>query len=149
MILVLYAIVCLLNLLIGSQLMLKTFPFIILLVSAFAANADVPLTKADLLGSWRIETEALSADGKDAKELNSVWTFREDGTMEGLSSDTNAHARVSEFRATLNWSIVDGKIQKQVSPGRSRMQDCVAIEKNGPKMVLDCNHIYFRMLKVK
>ena len=127
--------------------MFKALPIFLLSAFALTAHAEVKLTQQDVLGAWNIESESINADNSGAKELNAVWTFRQDGTMEGYSSDTNAHARVSEFRATLNYSIVDGKIQKQVSPGRSKMQDCTAVEKNGNKMFLNCNGIYFTMTK--
>jgi len=120
---------------------------LLLLSSSFAANADVDLTEADILGSWKIDAESLHSDARDAKELDTVWTFKNDGTMEGVSSDSQAHARVGEFRATLNYRIENGKMIKQAAPGRSRNETCVAIEKDGPKMVLKCSSVYFFMTK--
>jgi hypothetical protein len=67
--------------------------------------------------------------------------------MEGFSSDTNAHARISEMRSSLNYSIENGKLNKQVAPGRSKMETCVAVKKEPPKLVLECNQIYFFMTK--
>lgn len=112
------------------------------------AMAEVKLTMADVVGKWTIDAEALTEDGKKGfKELNSVWTFRDDGSMEAYSSDSNKHARVAEFRATVKFTIEDGKLNKQASPGRSKFDLCVAVEKNGNKMTLECNHIYFFMTK--
>jgi len=120
---------------------------LLLLSFSFAANADVDLTEADILGSWKIDAESLHSDARDAKELDTVWTFKNDGTMEGVSSDSQAHARVGEFRATINYRIENGKMIKQAAPGRSRNETCVAIEKDGPKMVLKCSSVYFFMTK--
>ncbi len=126
----------------------KTTLFSILMSVAFVANAEeIKLTQQDLLGAWTINFESINADGKDPKALNSKWTFRNDGTMEGTSSDTNTHARISEIRAVVTYSVEDGKLHKQASPGRSKIETCTAIEKNGNKMTLECNHIYFFMTK--
>ncbi len=101
-------------------MILKTTMIGLMMSFSIAAQADVKLTKADVVGKWMIQAEALSADQKKGlKELNATWTFREDGTMEGYSSDTNKHARVSELRASVQYSIQeDGKMKKQASPGR-------------------------------
>lgn len=128
-------------------MLLRTTLIFLFMTFAFTANAEVKLTEKDILGAWKIDTESINSDGSNAKELNSTWTFRPDGTMEGLSNDTNAHARVSEIRATVKYSVEDGKIVKQASPGRSKYETCVAIEKNDKKMTLECNHIYFFMTK--
>lgn len=125
----------------------KILSVFLLLTAAYTAQAEVKLTQGDLLGTWQIDAEAISLDGRGRKELNSTWTFKADGTMEGLSADTNQHARLSQFRAQLNYSVVDGKIEKQVSPGRSKMQTCTAIEKVGSKMTLECDSIFFFMTK--
>ena len=126
---------------------IKTTLALLLLTSSFAAHADVDLTEADILGSWKIDAESLYSDARDAKKLETVWTFKNDGTMEGVSSDSQAHARVGEFRATLKYHIENGKMIKQAAPGRSRNETCVAIEKDGPKMVLKCSSVYFFMSK--
>ncbi|NOT84267.1 MAG: hypothetical protein HOP02_05655 [Methylococcaceae bacterium] len=128
-------------------MLLKTLLITLTMTASIAVLADVKLTEADLLGAWQIDSESINADGSNAKDLSSVWTFRADGTMEGFSTDTNKHARIAELRATLKYEIIDGKINKQFSPGRSKYETCTAIEKNGPKMVLECNHIYFSMTK--
>jgi hypothetical protein len=125
----------------------KTTLALLFLSSSFAANADVDLSEADILGSWKIDAESIHRDASNAKELDTVWTFKNDGTMEGVSSDSQAHARVGEFRATLNYHIENGKMIKQAAPGRSRNETCTAIEKEGSKMVLKCASVYFFMTK--
>ena len=67
--------------------------------------------------------------------------------MEGISQDSDAHARTENLRATLNYSIEDGKLNKQAAPGRSKMESCVAVEKEGNKMLLHCQSLYFFMTK--
>ena len=118
-----------------------------LLFLSFSAMADVPLTRADILGAWQIDKESVHSDGSNARGLNTVWTFREDGTMEGTSEEADAHARINQLRAVLNYSIENGKLVKQAAPGRSKMETCVAIEKEGNKMVLKCVSNYFFMTK--
>ena len=118
-----------------------------LMLFSFAAVADVALTQADLLGTWQIDKESLQNDGSKSRNLNSSWTFKNDGTIEGLSQDSDAHARAETLRATLNYSIEDGKLNKQAAPGRSKMESCVAVEKEGNKMVLHCQSLYFFMTK--
>jgi hypothetical protein len=126
---------------------LKTTLKLLILLFVNAANAEVKLTENDILGGWQINSESINSDGSNAKELKSVWTFRPDGTMEGSSEDTNAHARISQIKATVKYSIEEGKIVKQASPGRSKLETCTAVEKNNNTMTLECNHIYFFMTK--
>ena len=118
-----------------------------LLLASFASLADVPLKQADLLGTWQIDKESLQNDGSKSRSLNSPWTFKNDGTIEGVSQESDAHARVDMLRATLNYSIEEGKLLKQAAPGRSKMETCVAIEKENNKMVLKCQTLYFFMTK--
>jgi len=115
----------------------------LLMAVAVSANADVKITQEDILGAWQVDAEAISLDGRGLKPLKSLWTFRNDGSMEGYSTDSNAHARVSEFRATLQYEIENGKIHKQVSSGRSKLETCTVVEKKEPKMTLECNGIFF------
>ena len=118
-----------------------------LMLFSFASVADVALTQADLLGTWQIDKESVQSDGSKSRSLNSTWTFKNDGTMEGISQDSDAHARTENLRATLNYSIEDGKLNKQAAPGRSKMESCVAVEKEGNKMLLHCQSLYFFMTK--
>lgn len=123
------------------------FSALALLFFAFSANADVQLTQADLIGSWQIDKESVDREGTKSRSLNTIWTFREDGTMEGKSQESDAHARIDQLRAVLNYSVEDGKLVKQAAPGRSRMETCTAIEKENDKMILKCPSNYFFMTK--
>ncbi|WP_341327547.1 hypothetical protein [Methylotuvimicrobium sp. KM2] len=118
-----------------------------LLFFAFSVNADVQLTQADLLGTWQIDKESVDREGTKSRSLNTTWTFREDGTMEGKSQESDVHARIDTLRAVLNYSVEDGKLVKQAAPGRSRMETCTAIEKENDKMILKCPSNYFFMTK--
>ncbi len=128
-------------------MLLKSTLISILMAVTLVANAEVKLTEQDLLGTWTINFESINRDGKDPKALSSKWTFKNDGTMEGVSTDTNTHARISEIRANVKYSVEEGKLVKQASPGRSKFETCTALEKNGNNMTLECNHIYFFMTK--
>jgi hypothetical protein len=116
-----------------------------LMLFSFSAVAEVPLTQADILGTWQIDKESMQSDGSKSRSLNSTWTFNNDGTMVGVSQDSDAHARTETLRASLNYSIEDGKLAKQAAPGRSKMETCTAVEKD--RMVLKCQAIYFFMTK--
>lgn len=120
---------------------------IALLLYSCGAIADVQLTKADILGTWQIDKESVNSDGSNARGMNTTWTFKEDGTMEGISDENDAKARINQLRAVLNYSVDNGKLVKQAAAGRSKMETCVAIEKDGAKMTLKCPSIYFFMTK--
>lgn len=118
-----------------------------LMLFSLSSVADVALIQTDLLGTWQIDKESVQSDGSKSRNLNSTWTFKNDGTMEGISQDSDAHARADTLRATLNYSMEDGKLVKQAAPGRSKMETCTAIEKESNKMVLHCQSLYFFMTK--
>lgn len=118
-----------------------------LMLLSFSANADVPLTQSDLIGTWQIDKESVDREGSKSRSINTTWTFKADGTLEGISQESDVHARINQLRAVLNYSVQDGKLVKQAAPGRSRMETCTAIEKENDKMVLKCQSTYFFMTK--
>jgi hypothetical protein len=118
-----------------------------LLFASFSVLAEVPLTQADLVGTWQIEKESTNKDGSQGRTTNTIWNVKNDGTIEGITQDSDAHARVNSTKAVLNYSIENGKLIKQAAPGRSKMETCEAIEKNGNQMVLKCQTVYFFMSK--
>ncbi|WP_347989003.1 hypothetical protein [Methylomonas sp. AM2-LC] len=120
---------------------------LVMLICSFAAQAEVPLSRSDILGTWQIDKESMHSDGSNGKASNATWTFKEDGTMEGISQDADEHARVTQLRASLNYSIENGKILKQAAAGRSKMETCMAVEKEASKMVLKCQTVFFFMTK--
>jgi len=119
----------------------------VLLSASFNTLADVPLTQADLLGVWKIEKEAADASGGKSRPSNATWDFRADGTMEGTAEDNDKNARINQMRAVLNYSVENGKLNKQIASGRPKMESCTAIEKEGSRMVLKCQFVYFFMNK--
>ncbi|MDD1622472.1 MAG: hypothetical protein LUQ11_13435 [Methylococcaceae bacterium] len=114
---------------------------------SFSAAAEVKLTQADVLGTWQIDKESANKDGSNARSSNTTWTIKQDGTIEGLTHESDSHARIDNLKAVLNYSIQDGKLVKQAAPGRSKMEACEAIEKNGNQMILKCQTVYFFMTK--
>lgn len=120
---------------------------IALLLSSFSALAELPLTQAELVGTWQIDKEATNKEGNQARATNTIWTVKNDGTIEGVSQDSDAHARQASTKAVLNYSIDNGKLVKQQAPGRSKMETCEAVEKNGNQMVLKCQTVYYFMSK--
>ena len=125
----------------------KTSLSIFFMVLAFSANAEIALTEADILGVWSVDAESSKRDGSGGKALQTTWTFNKDGTMVGESTDSQRHARIGKFSATVKYRIENGTLIKQASPGRSREETCIVIEKEDPKMVLKCRTIYFFMTK--
>lgn len=122
-------------------------PAVALMLISCSVAAEVQLTKADILGTWQIDKESNTSDGSKARSSSTTWTFKDDGTIEGMTHESDAHARVEQMRAVLNYSIDGGKIVKQAAPGRSKMETCEAVEKSGNSMVLKCQTIYFFMTK--
>ncbi|SJM90553.1 hypothetical protein [Crenothrix polyspora] len=113
----------------------------------FTAHAEVKLTENDILGVWQIDSESTSSDGTHAKKLNSTWNFLKDGTMEGITIDSDVNARSPEMRASITYSVENGKLIKQTMPGRSKFETCTAVEKNDQKMTLECTNVYYFMTK--
>ena len=130
-------------------MLITRFSVCALMLFSFSANAEVPLTQSDLIGSWRIDKESVDREGTKATSLNTTWTFKTDGTLEGISQESDTHARINQLRAVLNYSIQDGKLVKQAASGRSRMETCTAVEKENDKMILQCQSTYFFMTKKK
>lgn len=126
---------------------IKKLPFLALMLLSFSAAADVQLTQTDLLGTWQIDKESANSDGSNARSSNTTWTFKADGTLEGITQESDSHARLDSLRAVLNYSIENGKVVKQAAPGRTKMETCVAAEKEGNKMVLKCQSVYYFMTK--
>ena len=126
---------------------IQKLPVLVLMLLSFSALAEVKLTQADVLGTWQIDKESANSDGSNARISNTTWTIKQDGTIEGLTHESDSHARIDSLRAVLNYSIQDGKLVKQAAPGRSKMETCEAIEKNGNQMVLKCQTVYFFMTK--
>jgi hypothetical protein len=69
------------------------------------------------------------------------WEFKEDGILMTTASDVAG--RISELKIPLKYSIENGEIKKQSSPGREKYESCKVIEKDGPNMILKCTYFFF------
>jgi len=122
----------------------KILPFVAIFF-ALSAQADVALKdNSEILGKWNLYAEAAKLDG-EKKALTVEWDFKEDGTLQTTSTDSVG--RTSEFKVALKYSVANGVIKKQATPGREKYESCRVVEKDGSKMVLKCTYLYFFLTK--
>ncbi|MDT8406213.1 MAG: hypothetical protein RQ715_03075 [Methylococcales bacterium] len=115
------------------------------LVWSFSVHAEVKLDSADeLIGSWILTAEAAKLEG-EKKALDVVWNFQKDGVLATKSRDT--FGRTKSFRVDLKYSVEDGVLRKQSSPGREKYETCSVIEKSSTDMILKCKYLYFFLQK--
>ncbi len=94
--------------------------------------------------------EANNPTGEGASIISSIdttWAFDADGLMTSSSVDSDPYTRVSSFSATLNYRVEEGKLIKQVAPGRSTEDSCTAVEMNGADLLLKCRFRYYSLTK--
>ncbi|MCK5729087.1 MAG: hypothetical protein KAH08_07670 [Methylococcales bacterium] len=118
-------------------------PMLALVLSASFVHAaeDIKLKdNSSILGKWKLYAEA-PALHKEKKPVNILWDFKKDGTIMTSAKDTRARTR--EMSIQLKYSVVDGAIKKQSTPGREKYETCRVIEKKGKGMVLKCKYLYF------
>jgi len=109
-------------------------------IATFSANADVKLQdNSKILGKWKVNAEALGLD-KEKKALNVSWEFQSDGTLKTIGEDTLG--RTNEMVIAIKYSVENGVIKKQASPGREKYEDCAVIELEANEMILKCKGIY-------
>lgn len=107
---------------------------------AFSAYADVKLEdNSKLLGKWKVNAESLGLD-KEKKALNVSWEFQSNGTLITTGEDTLG--RTSEMVIPIKYSVENGIIRKQATPGREKYDDCTVIELEGNHMILKCRGIF-------
>jgi hypothetical protein len=122
----------------------KCLPLIALLFTSFA-YADVELKdNSEILGHWTVTAEALKIDG-DKKFIKSVWEFKNDGTLVSVSTDSLG--RTKEMTVVVKYSVEDGVIKKQLSPGREKYESCPVVQKEGSDMVLKCTNLFLFLTK--
>jgi uncharacterized protein (TIGR03066 family) len=111
------------------------------------AQADVKLEdNSKILGKWKVTAESLSLDSdKTKKNLNISWEFQNNGSLVTKGEDTLG--RTSEMDITIKYSVENGVIRKQSSPGREKYETCTVIELNSPSMVLKCTNLYLFLTK--
>jgi hypothetical protein len=113
---------------------------------ALTAQADVPLKgESEILGKWKVNAEAAKLDG-EKKKVIVEWEFKAGGVLETIATD--AGGRTNEMHIPIKYSIENGIIKKQVSPGRDKYEDCKVVEKNGSEMILKCQFLYFFLTKL-
>lgn len=113
---------------------------------ALSANADVMLKdESEILGKWKLTAEAAKLDGEKKKVIVD-WNFKPGGILETVATD--AGGRTNEMHITIKYSVENGIIKKQISPGRERFEDCKVLEKTGTEMVLKCPFLYFFLTKI-
>lgn len=113
---------------------------------AFSANAEVKLEdNSKILGKWQVTHEALALD-REKKPLHVTWEFQKDGTL--ITTGEDARSGIGEMNIPIKYSVADGVIKKQVSPGREKYEDCSVVEMNDKNMVLKCKFLYFFMTRM-
>lgn len=115
---------------------------------AFSVNAEDFIELKDnstILGTWVVKAEA-AALHKEKKLLQSEWTFAKNGFMTSKSKDK----RMSGYGGNslkVKYSVENGMIHKQTSPGREKYEDCKVISMEGKDMVMHCKFNYFFLTK--
>jgi len=123
---------------------------IIGLIFPFTANAETALKQNHILGKWNVNWVANTPRGEGANlgsDIETTWTFNSDGSMTSSSVDFDPNTRVKNFSATLKYRIDDGKLIKQVAPGRSTEDSCATVEKNGSDLLIKCRFRYYSLTK--
>lgn len=111
----------------------------------FSVQADVKLDdNSKILGKWKVNAEALGLE-KEKKSLNVSWTFQNNGTL--LTQGEDTLGRTNEMDIAIKYSIENGIIKKQSSPGREKYEECTVVELNGNDMILKCRSLYFFMTR--
>jgi hypothetical protein len=129
--------------------MIKRYPRMLPVVAVFfalSANADVILKdESEILGKWKLTAESAKLDG-ERKKVIVQWEFKEGGVLETIATD--AGGRTNEMHIPIKYSVENGIIKKQVSPGREKFEDCKVVEKQGDEMILKCPFLYFFLTKI-
>lgn len=118
-------------------------PLVALLMSASFAQAaeDVKLEdNKSILGKWNLYAEA-PALHKEKKAVNITWDFKKNGVLNTAATDTRS--RTGAMSIDLKYSIEDGAIKKQSTPGREKYETCRVISKEAKEMVLKCRYLFF------
>jgi hypothetical protein len=113
--------------------------------SAYAAEEIIVLEdNKPILGNWNIHHEA-AALHKEKVAINNDWNFGKNGMITAISRDRRMG---SDQGINVKYSVVDGVIRKQFTPGREKYEDCKVIKLEGKEMILHCKFNYFFMTKL-
>lgn len=122
---------------------MKTITILLSLLTALAssaANADIKLQdNSKLLGKWQVTHEALAL-GREKKPLHVTWEFQKDGTL--VTTGEDARSGIGEMNISIKYSVADGVIKKQLTPGREKYEDCAVVEMDEKEMTLKCKFLY-------
>lgn len=119
---------------------IKIMPFIAIFL-AYSANAEVALkNSSEIVGLWDVHDEATSLTAPK-KHTDTVWDVKDDGTIIAESHDKSA--RVGDTKITIKYSVEDGKLKKQVAPGREKYETCTIIEKDDKNMIVHCAYYLY------
>ena len=114
--------------------------------SALSAHADVVLKdESEILGKWKVTAEAAKLDG-EKKAVIVEWDFQSGGVLQTVATD--AGGRTNEMHIPIKYSVEDGVIKKQVSPGREKFESCKVVEKTGSEMSLKCPFVVYFVTKI-
>ncbi len=109
------------------------------------AHADVALKdSSEILGHWSVTAESLKLDG-EKKLIKSAWDFKNDGTLTAISTDSLG--RTKEMTVVVKYSVEDGVIKKQLSPGREKYESCSVVQREGSDMTLKCTNLFLFLTK--
>ena len=125
----------------------QLLPLLALLMSASLTQAaeDIKLKgNSSILGKWNLYAEA-PALHKEKKIVNIFWDFKDNGTLMTFATDTRS--RTGKMKIMLKYSIEDGAIKKQSTPGREKYETCRVITQEKKEMVLKCKYLYFFLKK--
>ena len=113
---------------------------------AFSANAEVQLKdSSDILGKWNLYAEAIKLDG-EKKAVTIEWDFQADGVL--MTTSTDSVGRTKEMKIPIKYSVENGNIKKQTSPGREKYDSCDVLEKDDVQMTLKCSGLFFFLKKL-
>ncbi len=113
---------------------------------AFSAQADVALKdESDILGKWNLFAEATKLDG-EKKNVTVEWDFQPNGVLQTTSTDSVG--RTKEMKIAIKYSVENGEIKKQSTPGREKYESCKVVEKDANQMTLKCAYLFFFLKKL-
>lgn len=119
-----------------------------LVAAATVAQAEIIKLEdnSKILGKWHVDNAA-AALHKEKRAQDSIWEFNTNGTIKTSGKDV-VSGRTGMMTITLKYAIEDGKIKKQMSPGREKYETCSVIELDGKQMTLKCTYLYYFLSKM-
>ncbi|MFM8341950.1 MAG: hypothetical protein ACKN9F_06995 [Methylomonas sp.] len=124
---------------------ITTLLSLFVVLAAGVAQADVTLQdNSKILGKWKVTAESMGLD-KEKKALNVTWDFQNNGTLMTIGEDTLG--RTAQMDIPIKYSVENGVIKKQITPGREKYEDCSVLELEGSNMILKCKGLFFFMTR--